>query len=307
MKNNQVKILLATYDGDQYIEDQINALLDQTYKNWELLVHDDNSTDHTVKIIREYSKKYPDKIKFIDDDRSFGSAYENFSFLLNQVRSDYIMFCDQDDIWLPNKIEVTLKEMKSMEGIYGKGKPLLVHTDLTVIDEYENTLADSFWQYQHIDPYRDSVNFLIFQNVVTGCTVMINRKLADLALPMPKDIIMHDWWMALVASVFGKIGIVHGQKVLYRQHSTNDTGAKKFDMHYWLERVKIRPTLDKYIRQANVFGDRFWEQLEEKDQKIFRDLKKWETAGFFEKRSMIIRHSLWKHGLIRNIGLLVFA
>jgi len=302
----QVNILLATYNGEKYLEQQLDSIFSQTFKNWLLIIHDDNSTDQTVGIIRKYVKQHPDKINFIDDTISFGSASGNFSFLLQQADSDYIMFCDQDDIWLPQKIELTLTKMREMEHDF-PARPLLVHTDLTVVDENMNVLGESFWKYANIDPTQDSVNALILQNVVTGCTLMINKSLLSLSKPIPKEVIMHDWWIALVASLFGEIGIVETPTLLYRQHGGNDTGAKKYDLKYIFWRIVKRPTIDKYFTQANLIGARYGTMISAEQKKLFDDIRKWKEAGFFRKRSIIIRHRLWKQSFVRKLGLLILV
>ena len=108
-----IYILLATYNGEEYIKEQIESLLHQTYQHWTLIIHDDNSSDNTVNIIKEYVKKYPEKIIFIDDDISTGGAKENFAYLLNKIDKnfDYLMFCDQDDVWLNNRIKLFYKKI----------------------------------------------------------------------------------------------------------------------------------------------------------------------------------------------------
>ena len=177
--DKKVYILMATYNGEKYLKEQIDSILNQTYKNWRLIIHDDNSTDNTLNLIKEYVEKYPEKIILIDDDISTGGAKENFAYLLNKIDDnfDYIMFSDQDDVWFENKIELTLNKMIETERKYSK-KPILVHTDLKVVDENLNVIAESMIRYQKIDINNQKyIKFLALENVVTGCTVMINKYL----------------------------------------------------------------------------------------------------------------------------------
>ena len=124
MQKLSLAILMATYNGEEFIREQINSILNQTYKNWKLIIHDDGSTDNTVDIIKEYTKKYPNKIILIEDNIKCNGAKENFSHLIKiaykNFNFDYILFSDQDDIWLPNKIEVSLSKIQEMENKFGK-------------------------------------------------------------------------------------------------------------------------------------------------------------------------------------------
>ena len=126
-----IYILLATYNGEKYFSEQIESLLSQTYQDWKLWIHDDGSKDNTVKIIKDYANKYPEKIVFLDDDISCGGAKENFTYVLNNIDKnfDYIMFCDQDDLWLPNRIELFLNEVKIQEK-NNPNLPLVSFSDL---------------------------------------------------------------------------------------------------------------------------------------------------------------------------------
>ena len=168
---------MATYNGSKYISEQFDSLLKQTYSNWKIIVHDDNSQDNTVEIIKIYEKKHPNKIKLIDDNINPGGAKENFSYLLGKIDENYhyLMFCDQDDVWLEDKIELTLGEMKAVEK-NKKDIPILVHTDLKVVDYKLNTIYESMFKSQKLD-YRigDNLQHIAIENVVTGCTIMINK------------------------------------------------------------------------------------------------------------------------------------
>ena len=200
-------ILLSTYNGSKYIKEQIESLFAQTYKNFEIIARDDGSSDNTLNILNSYN------ITVLNSKKNIG-VENSFMFLLDYAfkRTDakYFMFCDQDDIWKKNKIEKTLNTMKKMETTYSN-MPILIHTDLEVVDENLTLKYHSFWQYEHINPKFYSLNRLLMQNTITGCTMMVNRKLVEFILPIQKNIILHDWWIGLVASQFGKINYnIHG-------------------------------------------------------------------------------------------------
>ena len=250
----KIYILLATYNGAKYLKDQLDSLLVQTYKEWVLYIHDDNSSDETVNIIKEYQSHYIDKIIYIDDTITTGSAKNNFTYLLNYIDDnyDYLMFCDQDDIWLPKKIETTYLEMLKLEVMH-PSLPLLVFTDLTVVDQNLNILSNSLMNYQNKDiSIINSLEYMLVENLVTGCTVMINRQSKELSLPISKHAIMHDWWITLqVKNNNGIISYLESSYILYRQHENNDTGAKKFSLLKMFSKIS---SIYKYKKTATDLG-----------------------------------------------------
>ncbi len=218
-----VDILLATYNGGKFLSAQINSVLNQTYKDWHLLISDDRSNDATVEIVSEYIKRYPRQIKLFINETRLGSC-QNFNRLLQISNSDHIMFCDQDDIWLPNKIELSLKEMVNTETKH-PGTPILIHTDLKIINEKDIVIADSFWETIKLNPDKRTVNDVLGTCNTNGNTILINKKLKDIIGSIPDKALMHDWWSAIVAAQFGLIVPLKKQTVLYRQHPDNAVGA----------------------------------------------------------------------------------
>lgn len=233
MKEPKVGILMATYNGENFVADQIESILEQTYKNWILIIHDDGSNDKTIDIVKEYKNKYHKNMILIDDGIRCGGAKENFNHLLRITHDrydfDYIMFSDQDDIWFPFKVKKTLDRMIDVESNHAN-KPVCVYTDLMVVDEYLAIISNSFWDYQKIYPYNNTLNRLITQNVVTGCTIMLNKIAVKLVYEIPIEAVLHDWWIALVISAFGELYPLHEATLLYRQHRCNVAGAKKWDI-----------------------------------------------------------------------------
>jgi len=303
---SSVTILLATYNGSHYLSEQLDSLLTQTYTDWNLLIHDDNSDDKTVKIIKEYIGHYPEKIMLIDDKTSYNSASANFTSLLKHVTTKYVMFCDQDDIWAPTKIALTLEKMHALEADF-PNTPLLVHTDLTVVDEDLKTIANSYWNYQHLHPATVSLNKMLIQNVITGCTMMINKELYSKALPIPDHAIMHDWWLGLVASSFGQIHHLNTPTILYRQHSSNNTGAKAFDVRTIIEKALSlsKTDLHKYINQAKVFLERYETELTVHQRELLLDFVNIENTSWLVAKKTLLIHKILKQGLFRNIGLFI--
>ena len=223
-----VDILLSAYNGGLYLPEQLRSLQAQTHRDWRLWVRDDGSTDNTRELVESASAD-DERIWLLPDTGARRGAKGGFSWLLERISDDarYIMFCDQDDVWLSGKIEKTLDAMRAAEADQDPNCPILVHSDLHVADAQLALIADSLWRYQGISPKATGLDALCIRNVVTGCTAMINRPLRDRAVPIPAEAIMHDWWLALVASGLGRIVHLPTPTLLYRQHRTNTVGAKR--------------------------------------------------------------------------------
>lgn len=302
---NQVDILLSTYNGSKYLRELIDSIINQTYQNWQLIIRDDGSKDDTFKIIQGFIKQFPEKIIYIDDQYYNLGPNQSFSKLMEYSNANYIMFCDQDDIWLNNKIELTIKKMLVLEGKYSD-RPLLVHTDLTVVDKDLKIIFNSFWKYQKLNPECKNLNNIIIQNIVTGCSMMINKKLKELAQPIPTDAIMHDWWIALVASIYSGIYEIESPSILYRQHNENNIGAKKYSFYYYITRLgKINESHKsniKIIKQAEALLKCYKEILNKKQYKTLNSFSSIINKNKLNRLKDILIYRYRKHGLIRNIG-----
>lgn len=222
---DSVAVLLATYNGEGYLQEQLDSLLNQTYKEFVCYIHDDGSSDGTQSIVTEYEEKYPGKIVIVDGP-SCGGARSNFLYLLRNVKSDYYLFCDQDDVWDKMKLEKLVACIKEREQ---KGKPCAVFTDLVVVDEKMQKIADSYFSYSGKDPKRLKYKQILIQNYIPGCTMIFNSEAADIANKYQniENIYMHDWWVALIASLLGDISSYDEPLVFYRQHGDNTIGADK--------------------------------------------------------------------------------
>ncbi len=304
-----VSIVLSTYNGATYLSAQINSIIRQDFQDWILLIRDDGSSDETIAIINRYAGQCPGKIRLVCDEGGHLGVSGSFLYLLRYASGSYIMFADQDDIWLQDKIRVSLEKMKTMEEKYGVKVPLLVHSDLKVVDSGLNVISGSFWQYQHLDP-RESVVFsrLLMQNTVTGCTMFINDALRRKILTAEKGIIVYDWWIALIAAAFGKIGYITYPTVLYRQHVSNAVGAKSWGWKYIADTVLSgRGNMKQLIRntqeQAAVLLELYREELPEHISAVLSIYSTLDSFGRLRKRLYLIRYNLLKIGFRRNVGL----
>lgn len=307
-----VTILLATYNGAQHLPAQLDSLLAQTFNDWRLMARDDGSTDATPAILADYQARFPDRISVVPGDgRNLGPC-GNFAALMAAADSNYFMFCDQDDVWLPEKIERTLAAMRELEGSHGIGKPLLVHTDLTVTDERLHPVQQSLWRYQHTDPSLSALlNRVLVQNYATGCTMLFNRAARDLALPIPMAAMMHDWWLALVTAAFGRVGFVDEPLVLYRQHGVNEIGARGFTPGDVLRRFtrfgEARAIIRQVLRQGAAFLDRYGEHLTPPQQEMLSVYARLDSFNGLQRRWYLLKYRFFYTGLIRNLGRLMIG
>lgn len=306
--SNNIVILLATYNGEKYLSTQLDSLIAQTI-NIDIIIRDDNSSDNTQNIIKTYQEKY-NNIFYLKDSKASSSAKDNFMILLDYAKSlnsyEYFMCCDQDDVWDKDKVEISFLKMLEMERKH-TNLPLLIHSDLKVVDKDLNILAPSFFKYQNINPKNDTLNRVLLQNIITGCTMMLNKQLlAIIDTKALDDIMMHDRWIGLVAVTFGKIIFIDKSTILYRQHNTNDTGAKKYLTSYLFNNLRNLKSisLDKHIMQSKKFYSLYEKKLPFKEKKILDAFITIEKKSFFMKVYTFYKYKLWKQGMIRNIGLI---
>lgn len=309
-----VTILLATYNGGKYLAKQLDSLLRQTYRDIEIVIRDDCSADATRSIIANYIQKYPEKIRFVHSDSPSGSAKNNFFSLLktDDLRGDYFMLCDQDDFWLPDKVELTLALMEVTQAKYPE-KPVLVHTDLIVADSELNEKAPSFIHYQDLHPSRCSLNYLLVQNNITGCTMMFNRRLLELAADIKdtSDIMMHDWWMGLIASALGKVEFLEIPTILYRQHGGNDVGAiDVFSRAYFIKQLRrvFKPgsgPLEASL-QARTFESCFKHLLSDSQREMVDDFAMLMEFGRIKRLRVTLKYRLFMQSRFRSIMHLIY-
>lgn len=229
MRHEPVDLLLATCDGARYLPALLDSLLAQTHRNWRLLVGDDNSTDATLGILEDYRLRFGGRLVLLPRSSERRGVIRNFEHLmaasLHDAVASHVAFCDQDDVWLPTKLQTLAGGMQRLQARRTAAAPCLVHCDLAVVDAALAPLHPSFVRHQRYDPGRCSDTALLSVNQVTGCAMMVNRALLELALPLPVGAVMHDWWCALLAAGGGR-SFIDEALVLYRQHGRNQLGAK---------------------------------------------------------------------------------
>lgn len=306
--NQQIEILLATYNGEKYLEEQIESIIQQSHKNWVLKIRDDGSNDSTLSIIEKYAREYPKQVHHIITESKEHGAKNNFWELLKVSDGKYIMCCDQDDVWYKDKIKTTLGVFLQSQG----DKPRLVYTDLNVVDENIATISESFQIFSGIDCRRNSLNYLLCENVVTGCTMMFNDRLRDKALELEviEHMKMHDYWIAMVASTMGEMEFIDKPTIAYRQHGGNVVGARStasiLHPKYILKALRGAEVNNvKYIEQAEIFYNCYEKSLHERDKKVLKAFIDMKDKNKCSKICTIIKYSIYKKNIIKRVGLLV--
>lgn len=291
--NDKVDILVATYNGEKYLKEQIDSILNQTYDNIQIIISDDNSIDGTRDILKQYEAN--DKITVFYQETNLGYV-KNFEFLLSKVESELYMLSDQDDIWLPEKVEKSIEKLKT-ENLD------LVFGDLEVVDENLNTLYPSFVEYMKISRKikneLGSYKLQYLYNCMTGCTILSKKSFLDKILPLPNNskYMVHDYWIGLVVSLYGKIGFLKTPYIKYRQHGNNQIGTGKESYKYTkLSQVRnlfIDVKLgifEAYVQNENVFPD----NLKTLNSKAFSYYNMLKNKHYFNFRNWNIFYELYK-------------
>ena len=300
----EVEILLAAFNSEKYISCLVDSLLSQDYEDIRITVRDDGSSDSTPEIIKSYAEHDP-RVALLPDSSASGSAKSNFFKLILASTAPYVMTCDADDVWLPDKVSKTLAAMKDLES-GDPSVPCLVHCDLKVASEDLEVIADSLVKYEKLTPSRTSLKQLTAQNNVTGCAMMINRALADMITSEP-DAVMHDWWCALIASAFGRISFLPESLILYRQHSDNQVGAydalsAEASLSRLTGKERNRRIYESMFRQALAFEREFHDRLTPEQRDVLTGYGEMLEMTHLARCARLIRGGYWKNTLIRNIG-----
>lgn len=302
-----VTIVMGTYNGEAYLEEQLESLLANSVTNWNLDIYDDGSVDGTEAIARKYEEKYPGKITFYRNASNKGVT-ANFLNGARNARGEYVMFCDQDDVWMEHKIEQALGRIKQMEQEYGSRKPLLVFADAVVVDQDLIVTEPSFHLANHLNPHKTDLPHLLMENKCIGCTILFNRALREKLEVLPEHARVHDWWAALIAASLGEIGYIEEAGLLYRQHGKNVIGNQEF-AGYAVRRARQagrqKLAVQACIRQGKELLDYFGGEMEPDKRECLRRFTELAEAGFWRRRIAVIRGKYWKSGLLRNLGLLL--
>ncbi len=226
-----ISVCIATYNGEKYIKDQLDSILVQLHPDDEVIISDDSSTDKTIEIIKSYN----DKRIVIYENQKFRSPIFNFENSLMHASGDYIFLSDQDDIWVPNKIEIMRKFLANFD---------LVVSDTDIIDANGNIQKKSFYR---MNGSRKGLIENLGRNSYLGCTLAFNQKILQKSLPFPKDTPMHDWWIGLIAEIYGKTYFIDEKLIYYRKHGANASVAGETSHYFFGKKILFRVSLIKNL------------------------------------------------------------
>ncbi|MDT2782434.1 glycosyltransferase family 2 protein [Vagococcus fluvialis] len=293
----KVAILMSTYNGEEYISEQIDSIINQSFKDWTLYIRDDGSTDSTRMIITNYVEKFPNIIFINSEENDNLGVIASFYQIVKEVDSDFYMFCDQDDVWLENKI------LESFN-LYNKDwfdMPVVIYSDLELVNHNLVSLGKTMHEQNKFTADINLSN-LIAQNSVTGCTVFFNRTLKNKLVLDTNNILMHDWWFALLAITQGKLVFNSNTTILYRQHSNNVVGSKgiihKLKSGYGLREMKS--SIIKTQNQAKSFLECYGEDLSTEDKKIIADYINIYNVSLIDRVKLLKTNKYKKTGFLRN-------
>lgn len=303
----QVHIVLAAYNGEQYLREQIDSVLAQTYENITVEVCDDGSTDGTAAIIREYEAR-DKRVKLHMNPHNLGYV-KNFLEGVKRCTAPYVMLCDQDDIWQADKVEKTLRAMQQTEK-RRHGEPVLIFTDALRFDSETGEELGFFHKTSHLDVKKVDTAHLFMENKCIGCTMMMNQAILPYLEELPEEIRVHDWWLALICSHFGTIEYVPQVTLRYRQHAGNQIGGSSYS-GYFKQRIahvrEQRQALVRTYQQGEAFLRIFGDKMNPHQRVVAENFAGMEQAGFFGKRYRILRYGYSKSGWLRMIGLFLLV
>lgn len=271
--SKKVAILLSTYNGEKYLREQIDSILNQTYQNFELIVRDDGSKDSTVEIIKEYMEK-SDKITLMVG-KNLGFI-KSFFELLKHSDADYFSFADQDDIWLPNKIELAVNSLNKLDDT----KPNMAFSNVDYYDTEMNFMGNG-------DSKGKKPSFLnsLYECINQGMTMVINKTTRDYIVKnIPEKCFFHDWWTYMICTAFGNVVQDDVVTVKYRRAKTNATveGQGKITLFIWrIKKLFLGEGMKDIRAQQTIFKNIFYDSLSKENKKIL-DTFEGEKYNFFK-------------------------
>ena len=228
MTHPLVSIVLATYNGEKYLHQQLDSLINQTYKNIEIIIADDCSTDSTVEIIKEYINQYS-YISLFQQEKNVGYQ-KNFEKAATLANGEFIAFCDQDDIWLNSKIEILVNHINEDTGYYHDSE-IIIGDEPLPTQKFSDTIKCA--------NLTNPLQWAIAGSLTLGHAMIVPKKIIKASLPIP-DKFAHDVWVGFTSTLFKGINFINMPLVLYRQHQNNLYGAEKFQSTKNTERLNLK-------------------------------------------------------------------
>lgn len=251
-----VSIVVATYNGDLFLSEQLESIKNQIYENFEIIISDDASTDSTFEIINSFVKNNPDLIIKLNFNKKNLGYVKNFEKAISLSNGNYIALCDQDDIWMPEKLSKCIDNLENT-------KALAIFTNAKIINDKGDYTNDTLFSLVKFEPEIDHISpsFFYLQNCATGCTMVINRALLETAIPFPESL-PHDWWLAYQASFLNSLIYTDDYLIKYRLHNNNTIGIpsinkKNKPLTYFFKKLDPRLKLKSKVVDAIKIYVRF--------------------------------------------------
>lgn len=222
----KVEILMATYNGEKYIKEQIESILSQTYEDWSLLIRDDGSKDKTLEIIKEFVVK-DKRIKLIVDSKGNLGYVKNFEELLKKSKAEYIFLCDQDDIWENEKLEKSL--------FYLEKKKVIIHNAKIFYTVKKKKSCKNLLEFKK----KSFLKRVIFPEY-TGCCMGLRKEFLNIVLPIPNGFPSHDIWIGMIAEIKDELYFINEKLIRYRRHSQNVSATGEKSKNSLLKKLKFR-------------------------------------------------------------------
>lgn len=314
-----IDIAVSLYNCAPWLADFKASLLAQQTGGWRVVARDDGSSDETPRLLAQWGAELGEKIAVLQEQsrQNLGVA-GSFTAVLAATSAPWVMLADPDDVWLPGKIKATQNAMREAEARWGSSTPIVVCTDARVVDAALNEMASSYWRLYRMKPQAAGrMPGTAIENEALGSTMMVNRALVDLALPIDAAAAYQDWWLALVGAAFGKIVTLPQQTILYRRHGSNETESPySASLSTALRRTarspadarrRITALVDQAASQAAAFASRYRNRLTASDLAALEALASTPSRGWMGRRWVFIRHGIWFGSWIKNFGLLAFG
>ena len=234
-----ISVVIATYNGEEFLASQLESIISQTYSNIEVIVVDDKSTDNTAFIVEKYAAQYSN-IRLVINEINLGYV-KNFEHGFLLAKGDIIAPCDQDDIWYNTKIELLFQQMHNHE---------IVYCNSELIDANGAKLHKNLSEIKHLQSFDNCLNYTI-GNTAAGHAMLIKKEVITRCIPFP-TMIPHDFWLGFVATCNGPIKYYDQVLIQYRQHGNNVFGAVKVAGEKKVVRKKNSKTTDQKLARERM-------------------------------------------------------
>ena len=295
-----ISVAMATCNGEKYLEEQLDSILSQTLKPVEIVVCDDKSTDRTVEILERYSRL--GLIRYCEYEHRLGFI-ANFKKAVSLCSSgNYIALSDQDDVWHPGKLELSAKYLQKIDDTK---LPVMVYSDLILVDQHKNIINRSFRDELGQGGYHYCLETLFFGCFVNGCTMLMNSVMRDYFSSIPENgSLNHDTWMSMIAYTFGKADIIPEPQIYYRSHRNNATDVGQFKRRGRFQRLfsemihslKKNDLFEDQISFASEFYQVFQDKLSKEQDDLFKRFMKLKGKSYLQKKIALRRffRGKWK-------------